>query len=144
MFKYKYATEVGKELADHFNNHLKKLLIPQMEFLTPIPIHQYKENTRGFNQSGIIGSFVAETLNLEYLSDLLTKSKITTPQAHLKGDLRRKNLYGVFEINSKYKELGRGVVLFDDVFTTGSTLKEAAKVLKRKGFEKVWGLTMCR
>jgi competence protein ComFC len=58
---------------------------------------------------------------------------------------RRRNLQGVFSFNSKYKLSSiPNILIFDDVFTTGSTLKEAAKVLKRVGVKKVWGLTIAR
>jgi predicted amidophosphoribosyltransferase len=58
---------------------------------------------------------------------------------------RKQNLEGVFTVNPHYDlNSMHFVLLFDDVFTTGSTLKEAAKVLKRSGVKKVWGLTIAR
>lgn len=65
----------------------------------------------------------------EFLPDLLIKREPTAPQVELKGDERRQNLKGVFGLNSKI-QLPNSVIIFDDVFTTGSTLREAAKSSK--------------
>jgi competence protein ComFC len=141
--KYKYATEIGEELSDHFVNSLKKKVIPSVQCLIPIPIFWYRQNTRGFNQSHIIGRKVAEGIGWKFIPDFLVKSKSTISQVELSGERRRKNLRGVFAINRGFEVPG-SVFLFDDVFTTGSTILEAAKVLKRRGVGKVWGLTMAR
>jgi predicted amidophosphoribosyltransferase len=81
----------------------------------------------------------------KFIPDLLIKNKSTASQVELKGDDRRQNLHGVFSLNPSYiLSTIPNILLFDDVFTTGSTLREAAKVLKRAGVEKVWGLTIAR
>ncbi|HUC94583.1 MAG TPA: ComF family protein [Candidatus Saccharimonadales bacterium] len=144
--KYKYSTEVGKELSE---NYIKELLtrsdLVRGGVLVPIPIHWYRENVRGFNQSVEIGEEVATKLNRKFIPDLLIKKKSTTPQATLSVAERKQNLEGVFTVNPHYDlNSMHFVLLFDDVFTTGSTLKEAAKVLKRSGVKKVWGLTIAR
>ncbi len=148
--KFKYSTEVGKELSDIFASFLKstKYLLPTNTTLIPIPIHWHRENVRGFNQSEIIGKLVAQEMGWEFVPDLLVKKKSTTSQVELSVEGRKKNLQGVFSLNHGYSSTGLqnspSVVIFDDVFTTGSTLKEAAKVLKRAGVEKVWGMTIAR
>lgn len=147
-FKYKYATEVGKELNGRIVDWLirNKELVPNVQCLVPVPIHWYRENVRGFNQSEEIGREVAEKLGWDFKHDLLIKKKSTNPQAQLTVAERKQNLQGVFSLNPNYSlsTIGCSLILFDDVFTTGSTLKEAAKVLKRAGVIKVWGLTIAR
>ncbi len=147
--KYKYSTEVGKELAQLFIKFFMTLdsrfVIPDSPALIPIPLHWYRQNNRGFNQSEEIGKEAAGEMNWKFYSDILIKKKPTISQVELKGDDRRQNLRGVFSVStsilvSQYPS----IVLFDDVFTTGSTLHEAAKVLKRSGAKKVWGLTIAR
>lgn len=69
------------------------------------------------------------------------------PQVGLKGKQRRENVKGEFSINQKLKakiDNNSLVVIFDDVYTTGATIKEAVKVLKRNGVKTVWGLTIAR
>jgi len=146
-FKYKYATEVGKELAASFIRelHNSSFIVPDST-LIPIPIHWYRENVRGFNQSEEIGREVAQTLGWGFDPDFLVKKRSTNPQARLSVEERKGNLQGVFSVpahNSSFL-IPNSIILFDDVFTTGSTLKEAAKVLKRSGVGKVWGLTIAR
>lgn len=144
--KYKYSLEVGSELSSVFVDyiHNSSFLIPNSSILVPIPIHWYRQNFRGFNQSDLVGREVAKALGLKFIPDLLIKKKPTISQVELKGDERRQNLKGVFAINPSYKLLATSYLLFDDVFTTGSTLREAAKTLKRAGAGKVWGLAIAR
>ena len=148
--KYKYATLIGQELSEHFIVALKsphsKLLIPDSAALVPIPLYWHRENVRGFNQSAEVGKCVAEAMSWNFIPELLVKKRQTVPQAELKGDERRSNLRDVFTFNPNYTLASKRytLVLFDDVFTTGSTLMETAKVLKHAGAEKVWGLTIAR
>ncbi len=147
--KYKYSTEVGRELTSVFIEKLKLLdstfYIPNSSVLVPIPLYWHRENVRGFNQSIEVGKAVALALSWKFMPNLLVKNQSTISQAELGGEARRQNLNNVFLINQYSKlPIPNSVVLFDDVFTTGSTLREAVKVLKRHGVEKVWGLTIAR
>ncbi|MCX6703995.1 MAG: hypothetical protein NTZ07_00965, partial [Candidatus Woesebacteria bacterium] len=117
--------------------------------LVPIPIHWHRENVRGFNQSEEIGGQVAKQMGWEFNPEILVKIKPTFSQVELSVEQRKQNLKGVFALVSKFHNkvgysLPDSIILFDDVFTTGSTLNEAAKVLKRAGVGKVWGLTIAR
>jgi competence protein ComFC len=144
--KYKYSTEAGRELSALFVHELLTggTLVKEGT-LVPIPIHWHRENVRGFNQSIEIGKLVAESLGWKFIPDLLIKKKTTASQASLSVEERKQNLQGVFSLNPSYVLIpNSSVLLFDDVFTTGSTLKEAAKVLKHAGVKKVWGLTIAR
>lgn len=144
--KYKYATEVGKEVSEYAIASLQDLVMPTVHNLVPIPIFWHKENVRGFNQSIVLSGNIAENMRLIFMPDLLIKKVPTPSQAELSGKKRRKNLRGSFILrphNSLFL-IPDSVILFDDVFTTGSTLFEATKVLKRGGVQKVWGLTIAR
>ncbi len=93
----------------------------------------------------LLGNKVAKSFGWKCIQDLLVRKKQTTPQAELKGDVRRQNIRGVFGLSPNVLVSQHpNIILFDDVFTTGSTLKEAASVLKRKGVKSVWGLTIAR
>jgi len=143
--KYKYSTEAGHELCSLFIHELKNSNLIKEETLVPIPIHWHRENVRGFNQSIEIGKIVASEMGWKFVPDLLVKEKSTASQAALSVEERKKNLRGAFSLNPSYTlNPNSSVLVFDDVFTTGSTLKEAAKVLKHAGVKKVWGLTVAR
>lgn len=139
--KYKYATEIGKEISEYLFSSIQHLILPPVHTLTPVPVYWVKQNTRGFNQSIEVGGKLAEKMRLIFIPDLLMKTVQTKPQAELTGKERRENLKGTFILNEN-SDIPESVFVFDDVFTTGSTLFEAAKVIKRGGVKTVWGLTI--
>ena len=145
--KFKYSTEVGIELSDVFVQYLKstRYLLPKNTTLVPIPLYWHRENIRGFNQSEVIGKLIAKEMGWGFNPDLLIKKKSTKSQVELSVAERKENLQDVFAVSSlNIQNTNPNILLFDDVFTTGSTLKEAAKVLKHASVEKVWGLTIAR
>lgn len=139
--KYKYATEVGRELTERFINELTRLDTKIQGDLIPVPIYWHRENVRGFNQSEEIGKLAAQEMGWGFETEILVKTRPTSAQASLTVEERKKNLLGTFRVCATPPA---SVILFDDVFTTGSTLKEAAKTLKHAGVGKVWGLTIAR
>ena len=144
--KYKYSTEIAKELADICVGNLKKMDLRHKNYLLmPIPLHWHRQNVRGFNQSEEVGKLIAHGMNWKYETNLLVKNISTKPQVGLKGSTRRKNLRGVFSLNPNcVLSTMYPVLIFDDVFTTGSTIGEATKVLKHAGFKRILGITVAR
>ncbi len=144
--KYKYSTDIAEELAIHLSRVLKRENINLDEAcLVPIPLHWYRKNFRGFNQSEEVGKLVAKKMDWKFIPDLLIRIKSTIPQAQLTGSARRENLHRVFSLNpniliSKYPN----IILFDDVLTTGSTLLEASKVLREGGAKRIMCLTIAK
>lgn len=145
--KYKYAKEVATELSSYIQTKLvnNNVILPRSSVLIPIPLYFIKKNLRGFNQAEVIAKTISEKLGWDFNSKTLIRKKLRQPQTELKADVRRKNIKGVFSLSpnisiSSYPN----IIIFDDVYTTGSTLKEASKVLKRKGAKIVWGLTIAR
>lgn len=144
--KYKYSTEIAKELAQICTQKLIANRYQLNTILVPIPLHWKRLNERGFNQSEEVGRLIAKAMNWQFESNLLIKNKNTLHQVGLKGSARRQNLRDVFSVipNQVLRSSGYSLVLFDDVMTTGSTLKEATKVLKEAGFKTIWSLTIAR
>lgn len=144
--KYKYAKQIADELAQYCILFLRKryVILPPKSTLIPIPLYWFRENWRGFNQTEEIGKLIAKGMNWNFQPELLIRKRLKTPQAQLKKKDRAKNIRGVFSLNPSYKLQATSYILFDDVLTTGSTLKEATKILKRKGAKNVWGLTIAR
>jgi ComF family protein len=146
--KYKFATEIVQELCGYYVPELKKYLVTRSNLLSmvPIPIYWHRQNTRGFNQSELLGKEVSKSMGWGFKPNWLYRNKPTPSQTGLSYADRKKNLKGVFSVlppNSSFT-IPDSVILFDDVFTTGSTLHEACKVLKRVGVQKVWGTTIAR
>lgn len=147
--KYRFALDIASELVGHMAHQIdkNKLTFPNNCLLLPIPLHRQRRKWRGFNQAEEIGKLLATRLKWEFYPDVLIRKKATRPQTELRGEGRRKNIIGAFALNKKYQPLiigNRPLIFFDDVYTTGATIREATKVLKRNGAKKVWGLTIAR
>lgn len=144
--KYKFAYAVAKELGERVGGTLTKLAVyPKNMVLVPIPLHTKRKNWRGFNQTEEIGKVVVNRMGWEIEPDLLQKTTNTPPQVGLGREERTSNLKGVFEVNKNSKlKKNTPILLFDDVWTTGSTMIEASRILKKSGFTNIRGLTIAR
>jgi ComF family protein len=112
--------------------------------LMPVPLHPKRLRERGFNQSLLLARHVAPRLNakLDFLT--LRRTRYTKPQTGLKRGERRKNVRRAFELRDPKALREKVIVLVDDVATTGSTLNECARVLKKSGCKEVYGLVLAR
>jgi len=142
--------KIIKEIKFEFNRELLRELVRgcdfkiegKWDFLVPVPLFWQRKNWRGFNQAEILAEEVGEKLDLE-VKDVLRRSKKTEQQAKIKGKINRiKNVKGVFEIKEGMDLKGKKVLLVDDVFTSGATMKEVGKKLKKAGVKKVWGVCL--
>jgi competence protein ComFC len=151
--KYKFVTDLGETILELFlsfcgdNKAFTKFVTQKNVCLVPVPLYWQRKNWRGFNQAELLGKVMAEKLSIGFLPDLLIRVRQTKEQTKLKKEKRLKNVKGAFKFNQEYnseamKQLN--LVVFDDVWTTGATMKECAQVLKRNHFKKVWGLTLAR
>lgn len=157
-FKYKpYLTDLKTFLSDLFyesiiqNENFIKQIANGKWLMVPIPLSKSKLKTRGYNQSEILAIALSKKFNLSAGSqifstqDLLSRIKNTKNQFKLSKSDREENIKNAFEIlNRKSSIINYNIFLVDDIVTTGSTLKEAANVLKRNGANKVFGLTLAR
>ena len=111
--------------------------------VVPVPMDSKKEVERGFNQSELIARYISKKLGFKGGLALL-KTKKTKPQMKLKRRERLKNLKGVFVCDDKKLVAGKNILLVDDVMTTGATLDECAKVLRKAGARQVWGAVVAK
>ena len=110
----------------------------------PVPSEKSKEKERGYNQSAELAKEIAKTLPLPVITNNLIKIKKTAPQMKLSAAERAENLKGAFAIKKPAEIAGRKVFLVDDVYTTGSTMAECAKILKEAGAKQIWGIAFAR
>lgn len=113
------------------------------DLLVPIPLTPQRARERGFNQSLLLCRWLSKRVGVP-VRDVLLKLKDTPPQASLSGQERRRNLKGAFAVGDPRAVVGRRVLLVDDVFTTGTTLSEAARALLKAGAAEVYALTLAR
>jgi len=152
VLKYQLVKDMEEELVRIFllrinkklkTNQLKELV----EFLrlrpvvVAMPLHWRRENWRGFNQAKMVAEMVSEGLGLKMVSDWLVKVRATKAQMRLKKDKREENVKGVFRARRRdFKK----VLLVDDIWTTGATMRVACRTLKQAGVKQVWGLSLAR
>lgn len=128
-------------LAVYEARRTHQLTLPQL--ILPVPLHHLRQWQRGYNQADLLARQLARWLNIPYRNDLMKRIKRTPTQRGLTATARRRNLKNAFRISDTLPQTGyRSVALVDDVITTGSTLNEIAKQLRRAGVEhiQVWGL----
>lgn len=141
-FKYRSASKIFEELKQVIlPSMLQKIYIPPNAYLNPIPLHPLRQKERGFNQAHLVAEYFATYFHLP-LTQVLTRVKETKAQAQLtKPEDRVANMRNAFEIlENSY--VPQTVIVVDDVLTSGSTLKEAAHVLKSHGVRHVFALTL--
>ncbi len=146
--KYRLATEIWRELGMIIEpERLNKLSFYKNRkdfYFQPIPLHPKRFNERGFNQADLVMNFFKQFL-VYPRGNFLIRKKETLAQAQLKEKQRRYfNVLGTFGVLNEDKLQGKNLILVDDVVTTGSTLKEAARILKDHGAEKVYALTLAK
>ncbi|MEK7109701.1 MAG: double zinc ribbon domain-containing protein [Patescibacteria group bacterium] len=152
--KYRLAVQVWED----FYKIIEPQVITKLGFykklssdfvIQPIPLSQIKYNERGFNQAKIISNFFQKFLHFPIV-DLLVRKKEVSSQAQIKSKRARYlNTRGAFVINDKCRDVinhvsTTNIILIDDVITSGSTVKEAVKVLKRAGVKKVYVLALAK
>lgn len=116
----------------------------KVDLVIPVPIHHKRMVERGFNQSAELARIFCKRVSLPLQSGVLYKSRETRHQVDLPHDLRAINVAGAFSVRRADAITGRKVLLIDDVFTTGSTLNEAARTLRSAGAGAVYGYTLAR
>lgn len=148
-YKYKLAEDLGQFLFDNSKEKLSLILKDSSTrpiLIVPIPLSRKKRWRRGYNQSDYIARGFCSCVNSNLFlleKRILFKNKNTSPQAKIKDrEERLKNIQGVFFIKDKEKINGKTIIIIDDVVTTGGTIKEAMRVLKDNGAEKVYVLTL--
>lgn len=147
LLKYEYVEEIGeifeKLIAVFVKNNSTVFDGGRFSAIIPIPLHKKRYLERGFNQAEILAESWSRFLCVPILKNMLIRSRQTKTQVGLSGFERRNNLQGAFTLRQPLAGLER-VILVDDVFTTGSTMEEAARVLRSVSAREVWGAVVAR
>ncbi|MBA4398074.1 MAG: amidophosphoribosyltransferase [Syntrophus sp. (in: bacteria)] len=144
-FKYKGKIATGEVLGKMMADHLYPgFSIADYSLIVPVPLHPKRLRERGFNQAVILAREISKrfSLPLDFLT--LRRHVFTEPQVNLGRDQRTANVHGAFAVKNKKKIEGQKIILVDDVYTTGSTVKECAGMLMTQGAAEVAVLTLAR
>jgi competence protein ComFC len=134
---------LGEIIAEKIKFNYFDLTSANSYELAYIPLHSTRQRWRGFNQAEVLCQSLSQNLGLACIN-VLVRCKITKTQKDLKKEGRLKNVADAFKLKSGADVHNKNIILVDDVTTTGATLQEAAKVLKRNGAAKVICLTVAR
>lgn len=171
QFKYKpFIKDLSKTLASLIITHFYlsnkfNFLITEKSILVSVPLARKKLKLRGFNQSEEIAKELSKSLNpvrdsqsrknasreqisngikVPLVNNALIKIKNTRAQIELSKEERKENVRGAFLCRDERQIKNKKIFLVDDVFTTGATMEECAKILKESGAREVWAITVAR
>lgn len=138
---YLYRTFVKIVLND------KKIcgFLKNYDIIIPVPIGKKRKKNRGYNQSELIARKISTNLKeIDYTNKVLYKVKDTVSQSKLDREKRKENLIGSYEIRNKHQIQNKKILLFDDIYTTGSTADECSKMLIEAGAKEVGVFTIAK
>lgn len=144
LFKYGRRPSLGRHLGRLMAEAAERLLDPrEFDLLIPIPLHPGRERERGFNQAALLAREVGRAWGLRVGHGLVRRIRATEAQSGRRPE-REANVKGAFEVAQPDRVEGRRLLLIDDVFTTGATVNECAKVLLAAGAVEVGVYTLAR
>ena len=143
-FKYNGRTELAAPLAAFMAAHLHPPFYPpRADLIMPVPLHPRRLRERGFNQALLLARALFEN-SPAIVPHVLRRTRPTVPQINLDGRQRRRNVKDAFSLHPPEMARDKAILLVDDVFTTGATANECARLLKRAGARSVLVLTLAR
>ncbi|MBI1864235.1 MAG: ComF family protein [Nitrospirae bacterium] len=142
LLKYGRKHSLGKKLGRFLLPSAGAL--PTPEVVVPVPLHPSRLRHRGFNQSLLLADAVCRRLDVPLDHGALQRVRPTRPQVELTPEERKANIRGAFAVLRPERIEDKRVLLVDDVFTTGATVSECARVLRKAGAQEVVVATLSR
>jgi len=142
--KYRRITALAPLLSDIIISYMEhyRIKIPAEALIIPIPLHPRKERVRGFNQAELIARIISNHFSLTLNTNILIRHTANSPQALLSATLRHKNVHNIFSTQKDVHLRGKTIILVDDIKTTGATLEQASRALKKAGAKNIWAITV--
>lgn len=144
IYRFKYGGR--REYAEFFGRHMAEVLREEIrrmapDLLIPIPLHPARKRKRGYNQAHLLAKSISGYTGIPVCGTILIRVKNTVPMKRLNPQERQNNLKKAFLIRGNDVKC-KTILLVDDIYTTGSTIDAAAKVLLEAGAEKVYFVTL--
>lgn len=144
-FKYDFRTQLRRPLALLMAERLTDFVtLHRPDLIVPVPLHARRLRSRGFNQALLLAELLGREWGVTLVRHPLKRVRWTEPQINLAAEQRRANVRGAFHVPDAKPVNGKRLLLVDDVFTTGSTVEECARVLKEAGASRVLVVTVSR
>jgi ComF family protein len=145
VFKYKGKITTGEVLGKIMAEYVyPDFSIADYSLIVPVPLHPKRLRERGFNQAVVLARVISMRFSIPLDFMTLRRHVFTEPQVSLGKDQRTANVRGAFVVKDGKKIQGQKIILVDDVYTTGSTVKECAGALMKHGAAEVAVLTLAR
>jgi len=147
MLNYKFQEKayIYTTFFDFFKNSEKIIVqIKKYDIIIPVPISKKRFKQRGYNQSEIFAREMAKFLKMDFDEKVLIKIKDNNAQSKLSMEERIKNVHDVYRIKNKQKIYNKKILIVDDIFTTGNTVNECAKLLIESSAKSVGIFTIAK
>ena len=118
--------------------------LEKYDIIIPVPIHKKRRLKRGYNQTELIAKEICKNISLELKTGVLIKQKNIKAQSELNKNERKQNIKNAFEIKNINEIIDKKILLFDDIYTTGSTVNECSKILKKAGAKQIGVVTIAK
>ncbi len=138
LFKYYRIKRLSKPLSEM----IFRIKIPHADAVIPVPLSGKKIRQREFNQAALFAKHIADYIGAKVILNCLVKIRDTMPQVGLNAEERRRNIKNAFGVINKEMIHGKSIILVDDVFTTGVTIRSCAKLLKKAGAGDIYAVTL--
>ena len=147
LINYKFNEQAY--LNETFSNIIIKdekicRFIKNYDIIIPVPIHKKRYKERGYNQTELIASRIAEKLGISIAKDVLIKEINNKPQSELTKLEREQNTKNVYRIQNEQKIKNKNILIMDDIYTTGNTVNECSKMIKQAGARQIAVLTIAK
>jgi ComF family protein len=144
-FKYADKTYAAKYFAELMYKQAKEIL-PDIDFIAPVPLHKLRMISRKFNQSALLAAYISKLSGIETIPDLLFRIKNTGQQTRLNKKSRSQNIAQAFILNEKYRQKisAKNILLIDDVITSGATINACCRILNKSGADKIYVISLAK
>ncbi|MGB9643478.1 MAG: ComF family protein [Candidatus Ratteibacteria bacterium] len=143
-FKYEKKKWIARSFAAWMHDFLIQHPEIQFDIIIPVPLHPVKEFKRSFNQSWLMAFYLGKMQRKPAIYHALVKIRNNRSQTNLTSDKRKENVEGVYRVSKIPIIKDKKILLIDDVYTTGATIEEAYRTLKRNGAREVKALTIAK
>lgn len=144
-FKFKrkslMAEPLGALLRDWIDREMSE---KHFDLIVPVPLHSFRLQRRGFNQSLLLAEQIVTSCKGAHLSEAILRIRPTLTQTTLSFQDRKKNIRGAFQVQKPDEVKGKRILLIDDIVTTSATVTECARVLKKCGAVSIYVLSVAR
>ena len=145
QYKFDDRAYLANTIYEFFMNNEKLYgFLKKYDIMIPIPISSSRKRERGYNQSEILARKISKMAGIPIEMQVLKKEKHNQPQSSLNKQQRRENVKNVYKVQNELKIQDKKILLLDDIYTTGSTANECARILKIANCQMVGILTIAK